>query len=192
MASWDATSDQGQHCRDHFKKTPGITGLKIFSENQLMRLPHLPKNPAFSRRIHSKMVLSGKVKYYYLWNIAIMTWTINRTNLSRDMTKPTKWLCTQRRLSSAWASDQSLRWRKHGSLATQWAHSEDSDQTGRMLCWFCHVASHFWFRLKQAAFESHIIGFNVVFNKTSYVMRKPVFGGLRPDKTQTGLLSYRD
>ena len=33
-------------------------------------------------------------------------------HLSRDMTKPTKWLCAQRRLRSAWASvqsDQSLR-----------------------------------------------------------------------------------
>ena len=28
-------------------------------------------------------------------------------NLSRDMTKPTKWVCTQRRLRSAWASAQS-------------------------------------------------------------------------------------
>ena len=25
-------------------------------------------------------------------------------DLSRDMTKPTKWLCAQRRLKSAWAS----------------------------------------------------------------------------------------
>ena len=33
--------------------------------------------------------------------------------MSRDMTKPTKW-------------------RKFGSLTTHWAHSEDSDQTGRM------------------------------------------------------------
>ena len=42
------------------------------------------------------------------------------------MTKPTKWLCAQ--------SDQSSlsAWRKLGSLATHWAHSEDSDQTGRM------------------------------------------------------------
>ena len=33
-------------------------------------------------------------------------------NMSRDMTKPTKWLCAQRRLRSVWASvqsDQSLR-----------------------------------------------------------------------------------
>ena len=46
-------------------------------------------------------------------------------------------MCAQRRLRSAWVStlsDQSLRcpWRKLGSLATHWAHSEDSDQTGRM------------------------------------------------------------
>ena len=45
-------------------------------------------------------------------------------------------------------------WRKLGSLATHWAHSKGSDQTGRMprlirvfagqqaLCWFCHVAAH--------------------------------------------------
>ena len=53
------------------------------------------------------------------------------------MTKPTKWMCTQRRLRSGWASaqsDQSLQ-------CTQWvaedpwflhANSKDSDQTGRM------------------------------------------------------------
>ena len=57
--------------------------------------------------------------------------------VSRDMTKPTKWVCAQRRLRSAWASaqsDQSLLsiWRKLGPLATHWAHSRDSDQTGRM------------------------------------------------------------
>ena len=59
-------------------------------------------------------------------------------HMSRLMTKPTKWLCAQRRLRSAWASaqsDQSLRCpyeKKLGSLATHWAHSEDSAQTGWM------------------------------------------------------------
>ena len=70
--------------------------------------------------------------------------------LSRDVTKPTKWVCAQQRLRSAWAtaqSDQSLRcpgirpiwsesslsaWRNLESLAAHWAHSEDSYQTGRM------------------------------------------------------------
>ena len=35
-----------------------------------------------------------------------------RVYMSRDMTKPTKWLCAQRKLRLAWASahsDQSLR-----------------------------------------------------------------------------------
>ena len=93
----------------------------------------------------------------------------DQMNMSRLMTKTTKWLCAQRRLRSNWASAQSDQktqinlgicpvWsesslsarRKLGSLATHWAHSEDSDQTGRMprliwvfagrqsFCWFCH------------------------------------------------------
>ena len=53
------------------------------------------------------------------------------------MTKPTKWLCAQRRLRSAWASAQSDQsslslWRTIRSSATYWVHSEDTDQTGRM------------------------------------------------------------
>ena len=42
--------------------------------------------------------------------------------MSRDMTKPTKWLCTQQRLWSAWASaqtDQSLRCVLNWQLRTQ-------------------------------------------------------------------------
>ena len=57
------------------------------------------------------------------------------SHLSRAMTKPTMWLWAQQRLRSAWAfwSEPSLStWRKLGSLATHWVHSEDSDQTGRM------------------------------------------------------------
>ena len=54
--------------------------------------------------------------------------------LSRDMTKPTKWVCAQRRPRSAWTSAQSDQsslsaWRNLRSLATHWAHNEDSDQT---------------------------------------------------------------
>ena len=68
------------------------------------------------------------------------------------MTKPTKWLCAQWRLRSAWASAQSDQsslsaWRKRRSLATHWAHSKDSDQNGRMsslgaqsFCMFCDEA----------------------------------------------------
>ena len=55
------------------------------------------------------------------------------------MTKPASWLCAQRRLSSAWAfcpvwSESLLSaWRNLWSLATRWAHCEDSDQTGPLL-----------------------------------------------------------
>ena len=47
------------------------------------------------------------------------------------------WLCAQRRLRSAWASAQTDQsslsaYRSIRFLATHWAHSEDSDQTGRM------------------------------------------------------------
>ena len=57
--------------------------------------------------------------------------------MSRLVTKPTKWVCAQRRLRSAWASAQS----DQSSLCAQWVakdpsflhtDSEDSDQTGRM------------------------------------------------------------
>ena len=74
-----------------------------------------------------------------------------KDHLSRLMTKPTKWLCTQLRLRSAWASAQS----DQSSLCAQWiakdsgflnADSENSDQTGWMdaqsLCWFCHEVAH--------------------------------------------------
>ena len=67
------------------------------------------------------------------------------------MTKPTTWLCTQRRLRSAWSSAQS----DQSSLCGQWvakdpsflhADREDSDQTGRMprLIWvFAGCTCHF-------------------------------------------------
>ena len=38
----------------------------------------------------------------------------------------------RRHLSPVWSESSLSAWRKLGSLATHWAHSEDSDQTGRM------------------------------------------------------------
>ena len=43
------------------------------------------------------------------------------------LTKPTKWP-----VRLVWSVSSLLAWRKLGSLATHWAHSEDADQTGRM------------------------------------------------------------
>ena len=64
-------------------------------------------------------------------------WVVLNICMSHDMTKPTKWVCTQRWLRSAWVSNQSDQsslsvWRNLGSIAAHWAQSEDSDQTGRM------------------------------------------------------------
>ena len=59
-------------------------------------------------------------------------------NLSRLMTKPTKWHVRPAKtpislgIRPVWSESSLSARRKLGSLATQWAHSEDSDQTGRM------------------------------------------------------------
>ena len=58
--------------------------------------------------------------------------------MSRDITKQTKWLCAPAKtqislgIRPIWSESSLTAWRNFGSLATQWAHSKDSDQTGRM------------------------------------------------------------
>ena len=69
---------------------------------------------SFYRISHRKSCLIPVLFYQFismLWNFR--TWLLFFQYLSRLMTKPAKWLCTQRRLRSAWVSaqsDQSLRW----------------------------------------------------------------------------------
>ena len=77
------------------------------------------------------------------------------SKMSCLVTKPTMWLCAQRRLRSARAStqsDQSFRRVLNGKLRVQafFMRTAKTDQTGRMprliwlfaghtpLCWFCH------------------------------------------------------
>ena len=60
-------------------------------------------------------------------------------------------MCAQRKqislgIRTVWSESSLSAWRKIGSLATHWAHSEDSDQTGRMprLIWvFAGLSCHF-------------------------------------------------
>ena len=68
------------------------------------------------------------------------------------MTKTTKWsVCPAKTQISlgirpVWSESSLSAWRNTGSLATHWAHSEDSDQTGRMprLIWvFAGRTNHF-------------------------------------------------
>ena len=66
------------------------------------------------------------------------------------MTKPTKWHVRPAKtqislgIRPVWSESSMYAWRKLGSLATHWVHSEDSDQTSAQsdlsLCW---VHSHF-------------------------------------------------
>ena len=101
----------------------------------------------------NKMWWSPKPSYFFL----------PQSDLSRLVTKPTKWVCAQRRFRSAWASaqsDQSLRCPHEESLGP-WLPTERTAKTlirlGRCpgwsesslgthsLCWFCHVAAHLCF-----------------------------------------------
>ena len=68
------------------------------------------------------------------------------------MSKPTKWHVRPVKaqislgVRPVWSESSLSAWRKLGSLATHWAHSEDSDQTGRMprLIWvFAGRTCHF-------------------------------------------------
>ena len=91
------------------------------------------------------------------------------------MTKPTKWHVRPAKtqvslgIHPVWSESSLSAWRKLGSLATHWVHSEGSDQTGRTprliwsslgaqsFCWFCHEAAHlsiFLFPLHQ---QLHVV-----------------------------------
>ena len=80
---------------------------------------------------------SGKINFT-ISRIQITTQFSNlyKTKMSRLMTKPTKWLCAQRRLRSAWTCAQS----DQSSLCAQWVAKNQSffmrtaktDQTVRM------------------------------------------------------------
>ena len=85
--------------------------------------------------------------------------TVVKREMSRPMTKPTTWHVrpanTQISLGirPVWSESSLCAWRNLEFLATHWAHSEDSDQAGRMprliclrwahmsFCWFCHAAA---------------------------------------------------
>ena len=84
----------------------------------------------------------------------------DKDKMSRDMTKPTNWLCAQQKLRSAgWASakfDQSLRCPHEESLATHWAQAKtlirlggcpgwsESSLGAQPFCWFCHVVAQIY------------------------------------------------
>ena len=82
-----------------------------------------------------------------------MAWSLmdNYEEMSRLVTKPTKWHVRPGKtqislvIRPVWSESSLSEWRKFGSSATHWAHSEDSDQTGRTsrLIWIFAGRSHF-------------------------------------------------
>ena len=114
------------------------------------------------------------------------------------MTKPTNWLCAQRRLRSAWASAQS-------SLCAQWVakdpsflHADSKDWSDladaqadlslrwaqRSFCWFCHKAaqnaSFSGLNMQYIYISSHLFTFRIEPNVKSFchanniVMRRDI------------------
>ena len=51
--------------------------------------------------------LAGNTVKLQIWDTAGQERYVPFLYMNREMTKPTKWVCTQRRLRSAWASAQS-------------------------------------------------------------------------------------
>ena len=78
--------------------------------------PRSPYPKSAQRRLIRLDGRPGLLFFVVLWlkwrNRFVSMFCTHSKQMSRDLTKPTKWLCTQRRLRSAWASaqsDQSLR-----------------------------------------------------------------------------------
>ena len=83
------------------------------------------------------------------------------------MIKPTKWHVRPAKtqislgIRPVWSESSLSAWIKLGTLATHWAHSEDSDQTGgcpawsesslgaQSFCWFCHEAANVLFFVRH-------------------------------------------
>ena len=88
------------------------------------------------RKGHKTYLCPAKVKLIIIPNKR----TIHSVshNLSHLMTKPTKWHVRPAKtqislgIHPVWSESSMSACRKLGSPATHWAHSEDSDQTGRM------------------------------------------------------------
>ena len=93
-----------------------------------VNVPFLHRTVTYLNLAHSS-ILSDSVDLNLLQN--------RHSDMSRDMTKPTNWMCAQRKLRSAWASaqsDQSRHCALNEKLRTQacFMRTAKTDQTGRM------------------------------------------------------------
>ena len=91
--------------------------------------------------------------FFGFWSCFCLTYEPQHDKTNNMAVRPAK---TQISLGirPVWSESSLSAWRNLEPLAIHWAHSEDSDQTGRMprllwvfagrtvTCWFCHVAAH--------------------------------------------------
>ena len=115
-----------------------------------------------SCQIHKSLFFQKYVPLYF------------KGHLSRIMTKPTKWhVCPTKTQVSlgvrpVWSESLLSAWRSIELLATCWAHSEGSDQTGQMprliwvftgrersFCWFCYEVAHFCLIYYRGSSQRH-------------------------------------
>ena len=73
-----------------------------------------------------------------VWGRKLCWWCLSSGCMSQRMTKPTKRHVRPAKtqislgIRQVWSESSLSAWRKLGSLATHWVHSEDSDHTGQM------------------------------------------------------------
>ena len=109
------------------------------------------------------------------------------------MTKRTKWVCTQRRLRSTWASAQSdqsqsghppslirvFTVRMPRLICLHWVHS---------FCWFCHVTAHLVWSIRIVfALKMFTILTLVCFSYFTFLQFVPEFCNFNRSKICTGL-----
>ena len=96
---------------------------------------------------HIPVINSKKVsKRTWIWILIAYRRYVRMTLIHKDQEisphlSPEKWAATWQNQQcgcvpsedSVWSESSLSAWRNLGSLATHWAHSEDSEQTGRML-----------------------------------------------------------
>ena len=110
-----------------------------------------------------RMVLTPDFKHLLKQASREISQTLLAKQMSRITTKPTKWHVRPAKtqislgICPVWSEYSLSALRKLGSLATHWANSEDSDQTGQMprLIWvfICHFVGFVMRRLKCIRYD---------------------------------------
>ena len=120
--------------------------------------------------LRNQVLLIG-LTYRVSLSILLALASRKQNEMSHLMTKPTKWHVRPAKtqislgIHPVWSESSLSTWRKLGSLATHWAHSEDwsdwaeaqADLSLRWahmpLCWFCREAAQMWIPFSRLTFN---------------------------------------